>query len=173
MTSAPSSAAQTVPHHRFRDGDRLALAARKRCDLRPHAADSRDTQRLEHVERLLLHLKLGERLDRERHKPSHGLASEIHVLDDIEVVAEREILVDGFDAEARCIVRRADLHLAAFEKYLSCVGRVRPGDALDERRLAGSVVAAQRDYLAGIDVEVDIGQRLHGTEVLRDPSQFE
>ena len=52
-----------------------------------------------------------------------------------------------------------------------CDIRSRPLETLP--MTSAPFVAAQRDYLAGIDVEVDIGQRLHGTEVLRDPSQFE
>jgi hypothetical protein len=40
------------------------------------------------------------------------------------------------------------------------------GDGLDQRRLAGAVVAGQRQYLAGMEVERDIAQRLHATEVL-------
>ena len=49
---------------------------------------------------------------------------------------------------------------------LAPVGLVDPGDALDEHGLAGAVVAAQCGDLSGGHVEVDVGQRLDGTEAL-------
>ena len=47
------------------------------------------------------------------------------------------------------------------------------GDALDERRLAGAVVADEGDDLTGVDVEVDVGQHLHGAEALVIALQLE
>ena len=45
---------------------------------------------------------------------------------------------------------------------------MRAGDALDERRLAGAVVADERHHLAGLDLEVDVGQRLDRAERLAE-----
>ena len=92
--------------------------------------------------------------------------------DDVEVVAEREILVDGLDPEPRRVARRVDLYLLSFEEDLALVGHVRPGDALDQRGLAGTVVAHERDHLARVDVEVDERQRLHRSEALGDAAQL-
>ena len=47
------------------------------------------------------------------------------------------------------------------------------GEDLDQRRLAGAVVADQRDDLAGMDVEIDVGQRRDGAEILGDAAQAE
>ena len=109
--------------------------------------------------------------------PSMGgvrrLAAEEHVRDDVEVVAEREILVDGLDAEPRRVARRVDLRLVALDEDRPGVGQVRPRDALDQRRLAGAVVADERHDLAGVHLEVDVRQRLHGAEALRDAAQLE
>ena len=55
--------------------------------------DRRDGERLERLRGVLLHLRLVEDLE-----PVH-LTAEVHVLDDVEVVAEREILVHDLDAE--------------------------------------------------------------------------
>ena len=41
-----------------------------------------------------------------------------------------------------------------------------PGEALDQRGLAGAVVADQRGDLSGIDVEVDVVEDVHGAEAL-------
>ena len=76
------------------------------------------------------------------------LAAEVHVLDDVEVVAEREILVDDLDPEAGRVLRAVDVHLAALEEDLPAVVGMRAGDALDQRRLAGAVVADERHHLA-------------------------
>jgi hypothetical protein len=48
-----------------------------------------------------------------------------------------------------------------------------PGDAFGEDRFAGPVVSSQRGYLPGVEVQVDLRERLHGTKVLVDPSSFE
>src|SRR5262245_44505059 len=48
------------------------------------------------------------------------------------------------------------------------VGSKDPCDGLDRYRLAGAVVADQRRHLAGRKLEVDVLERLHRTEVLRD-----
>ena len=98
----------------------------------------------------------------------HRLAAEEHVLDDVEVVAEREVLVDGLDPERGRVPRRADVHRVALAADLAGVGVWMPGDALDQHRLAGAVVAGQRGDLAGGDVEVDVDERVHGAEVLPD-----
>ena len=73
---------------------------------------------------------------------------EEHVLHDVEVVAEREVLVDGLDPERCGLARGADPHRAPLPEDLPRVGRMDPGDALDRHRLAGAVVADQRGHLA-------------------------
>ena len=47
------------------------------------------------------------------------------------------------------------------------------GQYLDERRFAGAVVADERDHLAGMDIEIDPGQRGNRSEMLRDAAQAE
>src|SRR5581483_6952859 len=93
--------------------------------------------------------------------------------DDVEVVAEREILVDDLDTEARRVLRAVHVHLPALEQHRAGIPRVDAGDALDERGLAGAVVADERHHLAGLDLEVDRVQRLHGAERLGDVAELE
>ena len=52
-----------------------------------------------------------------------GLAAEVHVLDDVEVVAEREILVDDLDPELRRVLRPVDVDHVAVEDDLAAVRR--------------------------------------------------
>ena len=53
------------------------------------------------------------------------------------------------------------------------VGWMHAGENLDQRRFAGAVVADQRDDFAGVDVEVDVGQRRDRAKVLGDAAQAE
>ncbi len=43
------------------------------------------------------------------------------------------------------------------------------GDRLDQRGLSGSVVAHQGDHFTGVDLKLDVGERLDGTEPLETP----
>jgi hypothetical protein len=100
-------------------------------------------------------------------------APEKHVLDDVEVVGEREVLVDDLDSELGGILRPVDRDRLAVEEDLTVVDRVDPGDAFDQRGLAGAVVADERHHLAFANLEVDRLQCLHGSEALGDPTEFE
>jgi hypothetical protein len=82
----------SFPHDGAGDGDRLALAAGELGNRLADGADRRHRQRLQRLGRSLLHLRFPQPVD--------GvviLAAEEHVLDDVEVVAEGEILVDDLD----------------------------------------------------------------------------
>ena len=163
-----------VPERRARDRDGLSLAAGQRAHAAAQAVDRRDLEVAHAVARVFLHLMLGEDPHRVRQRPRLGeLAAEIEVRDDVEVVAQRQVLVDGLDPEPVGVARVADRHLAALEAVAPAVGRLRAGDGLDQRGLAGAVVAHQRDDLARVDLEVDVDERLDGAEALRDPDALE
>ena len=51
--------------------------------------------------------------------------------------------------------------------------RLDAGDDLDQRRLAGAVLADQAMHLAGLDVQVDLAQRMHAAEDLGDVLELE
>ena len=157
-----------VPHHRARDCDRLALSAREGRDRLTDGLDRGDAKALERLRRTLLHRRL---LEPEEEVPD--LAAQVHVLDDVEVVAEREILVHDLDPELRRVLRPVDRDGLAVEEDLAGVVAVDAGDALDERRLAGAVVTDERHDLAGAHLEVDVGQRLHRPERLRKVADLE
>src|SRR5205823_15001933 len=84
-----------------------------------------------------------------------------------------EILVDHLDAELGCVLRAVDVLLLALEHDLSAIWCVRARDAFDEGRLHRTVVADEGHDLAAPHLEVDVGQRLHGAERLRDASKLE
>ena len=88
-------------------------------------------------------------------KPSGvtSLAAEEEVLRGVQVVGERQRLVDRLDVVAPGVAGRADLGLLAVDQDLAGVGMVGAGEHLDQRRLAGAVVAEQADDLAGEEVD--------------------
>ena len=157
-----------VPHHRAGDRDGLPLAAGERRHRLPDRADRRHREALHRLGRLRLHHRLLQAVE-----PVPCLAAEIHVLDDVEVVAEGEILVDDLDPQLRGVLGAVDLYLLAVEDDLAAVRHVDPGDALDQRRLAGAVITDERHHLAGANLEVDLRERLDRAEALRDPPQLE
>ncbi len=101
------------------------------------------------------------------------LLAEEEVGHDVEVVAQGEVLEDGGDAEGLGLGRAAGPDGLAVEGDVAVVGRVDPRDHLDERGLAGAVVADQGDDLARPDVHVDVREGLDGTEALGDAGQGE
>ena len=151
-----------VPHDRLGDGDRLALAAREARHGLTDRAERRDREAVQGLPRRLLHPGL---IEDDAVDP---LAPEKHVRHDVEVVCEREVLVDDLDSERRGIPGPGDRHSLAFEVDLALVERVDPGDALDQRGLAGAVVPDEGHDLSGRDLEVDLVERLHRAELLRD-----
>ena len=96
--------------------------------------------------------------------------AEEEVGDHVEVVAEREVLVDGRDPEAVASLGLAIVTVLAVELDRALVGAVDAGDHLDQRRLAGAVVADEGDHLAFADVEVDLGQACTAPNRLLTPS---
>ncbi len=98
-------------------------------------------------------------------------APEEHVLDDVEVVAERQVLIHGLDPERGGFAGRPDVNGLPLPRDLTALRGVDPGDALDQHRLPGAVVAGERGDLPGRNVEVDADERLHRPEVLVDPAE--
>jgi hypothetical protein len=157
-----------VPHDGARHGDRLPLTAGERGDRLSDGADRGHGERRERLGGALLH---GRFLESEEQVAL--LPPEVHVLDDVEVVAESEILVHNLDPELGRIFRAVDRHRRALEEDLAVVDRVDPGDALDQRRLPGAVVTDERHDLPVANLEVDAVQRLNRPEVLGDTPELE
>jgi hypothetical protein len=154
---------------RARDRHGLALPA-------GHLADQ--------IARPGLRLELGEELGRarvhravveepERPEGPLRLAPEEDVRGCCQVVAERQILVDDLDPLGASIHRLVEMARAAIEADLALGRREVAGDDLDERRLAGAVVAHEAQHLAGLEVDVHALQRLDRPEMLGDAAQLE
>jgi len=121
----------------------------------------------------VLHVDLVELPHDRSHAAGDLLLTEEQVGHRVEVVAQGEVLVDGCDPERNGRLRAVDVHGLPVEVELAFVGRVDARDGLDERGLPGAVVAHEPDDLAGLHLEVDVVQRLHGPEPLAHPLQLQ
>ena len=151
-----------VTEHRLGNGHGLSLSTGQRRHRLTNALDRPDRQRRQRLACRHLHRVFVE------HTSADDLTPEEHVLHDVEVVAERKILVHDLDAEIECIPGIPDRDVFAIETKRSRVDPVDAGDALDECGLARAVVADQCRDGARVDLEVDIVQHVHGPEALVD-----
>ena len=158
-----------VGEHGARDRHRLPLAA-------GHLPDQIARPRLglqvpEELAGAPVHAAIVE--DRHRPELAPHLAAEKHVGRRGQVVAERQILVDDLDAVPPRLDRPVQHDLATVHPHRAVAREEVAGDHLDQRRLAGAVVAHQPDDLAGLDRQRDVVHRLDGAEMLRDVDELE
>jgi hypothetical protein len=148
-----------------RDRHLLPLAAGKRGDLGAKVDDGY-REVAQQLVRALLHVDLVKRAQHLARAGDHLLTAEEQVLDDVEVVAQGEVLVDRRDSELDRVVRTRDGHRAALEQDPTRVSLLDPRNHLDEGRLARSVVTNESDDLPGPHAEVHAIERPHGAEAL-------
>ena len=79
---------------------------------------------------------------------------------------ERHPVLDG-------LARRGRRERFPAAEHLAGRRMVEPGEDAHQRRLAGPVLAEDRQHLAGADVEVDVTQRLHLTEAAGDTDHLQ
>src|SRR5579859_2357796 len=156
-----------VPHHRLGDRHRLTLTSRERGHGLPDRAYGGHPQGAQGLGRLLLHRVLVEQAVAQR------LPAEEHVLDDVQVVGQRQILVDGLDPQCGGVPGGPDVYQPPLEEDLTVVRLVHAGDGAGEHRLPGTVVPAQAGHQARGQVQVHPVERLHRPEVLVDAPQLQ
>ena len=153
-------------HGCARDGDRLPLAAGHEGDRRIEFRQL-DLESFENRGGLALHGAGVEEPQTLRQPGGDGnLTAAIEVLGRRQIVEKREVLVDGLDAGAARSGRRRDRYSLAVEEDLAFVEGVDAADALDQRRLASTIVAEQGQHFAAICLEVYILQRMHRAKAL-------
>ena len=101
--------------------------------------------------------------------PLAELAAEEDVRRRRQVVAEREVLVDDLDAMLARLDRPVEDDFLSVDPDGAVRGAEISGDDLDQRRLAGAVVAHKADNLRLVEAERNIVEGLDGAEVLRNP----
>ena len=109
-----------------------------------------------------------------RNGPGPGrLGAEEEVPPDRHQRDHRQVLVDGGDAAVQRLARAAEAHRAPSTSNSPRVVLVHPGEDLDQRRLAGAVVAEHAGDLArphGVDTS---RSAMHRAEVLADVADLE
>src|SRR4029079_5794016 len=139
--------------------------AREAGDVLAQGAQRAHAQRLQRLPGTLLHLGLVER------EPGLHLAPEEHVVHDIEVVAQREVLIDDLDPERVGVFRAVDRGRRALEDHLAGVERLYACDALDQGALSCAVVADEGGDLSRTNVKIHIPEDVDGAETLIDPPE--
>src|SRR5207245_4755058 len=104
---------------------------------------------------------------------SQLFAAKEHVLHDVEVVRERQILVDRLDPKPRRIPWGPDMNRGPLPEELPVVDLVDACDAFGQDRLTGAVISAEGGDLSGIEVQVHLGQSLNRAEMLVDAPGLE
>ena len=141
------------PVDRPSDGDRLPLAAGETPDL---LADRRDhhVQLVEDADRFLLHAAFVE--EPHRAAPAGHLAPDEEVLHDVAMVGQGQVLVDRLDADRPRRGRGGEADRPAVHLEVPLVRLDDAREDLDERRLAGPVVAHDAGDRAGRELEGDV-----------------
>ena len=98
--------------------------------------------------------------------------ADIDVLRHAQLGEQQQFLIDRGDALGRRLAGRGKSDRLAFDPHLAGIGRLHPGDDLDQRGFPGAVLAQQRMDLARPDIEADVVQHPHRAEGFRDPRQF-
>ena len=129
----------------LRDLDELALRERERAD-QAVGPDAADADALERFERRAPHRLL---VDDE---PAGRLRAEREVVGDREVGQEAQLLVDDADAQLVRMGRAADLDRLASELDRAGGRRLVAREDLQERRLAGAVLAEEPVDRAALDL---------------------
>src|SRR6266536_4611056 len=161
-----------APRDRARDRDRLPLAAREVGDRLVDRLDA-DLEPAHLLLRAPAHRSLVEEAEPSERRLQILLAAPEKVLRGVEVRGKGEILVDRLDAEPPCLARVRDGERLALEPELAAVCVVDPRDDLDQRRLAGAVVADDRVHLVVGEREVPVAKRDEAAEVLLDSLRLE
>src|SRR4051794_24358428 len=152
----------------------LALAAGERLDLLVDVLNGHDPELGHLLLGLGAHLgavELAE--DAAEHAGGARLAAEEQVVGDVEGRADGEGLVDGLDPVATGVDRRLHLDGLTVHEDLALVGDDGAREALDQRRLAGAVVADDREDLARHQLEVGAAERGHVAVALDQTARFE
>ena len=122
---------------------------------------------------------LGDGLRLLRHAPPAdeqlrtGFAANEHVLGDRHVRSEGELLVDRDDAGALGVVGRRKSDRLAEQLDFARIGALRAGENLEQRRLAGAVLAQERMDLRRSHFEMDVLKRKHAGKALADAGHLE
>ena len=102
-----------------------------------------------------------------------GFAANEHVLGDRHVGSEGELLVDRDDAGALGVVGRRKSDRLPEQLDFAGIGALRAGQNLQQRRLAGAILAEKRVDLRRSHFEMNVFERKHAGKALADACHLE
>ena len=105
-------------------------------------------------------------------KSVDGLTPQKDILSDAEIGFQRQFLMHGANAQLARHNRTANAHRRTVDQYLAAVGGLGPAEDLDQCRLAGAVFAHQRVNFTGLQVKLNIAQRLNARKTLGNCDQL-
>ncbi len=149
-----------------RDGHQML--ARNRQIAEPRVGIEIDLQLVENLARTPAH-----RFPVEEAETVDDRMAEEDVFGDGQIVEQHRLLVGAGDAEMERGLGIGDCDRLAIKADLALVGRIDTGENLDQRGLAGAVLADQRRDGARIELEIDLLQRLHAGKGFRDADRLE
>ena len=100
------------------------------------------------------------------------LPAEKDVGRDVDIVAKRQVLINGLNAEFLGACRRGDMRWLPLDPHLAFVGDHRAGENLDEGRLPGTIVAEQCHRFAGTYTKINVLQCGDAAVELRNATHF-
>ncbi len=148
-----------VRRQRLRDLDELLVGDREPA--REPVGVEPDAELLEHRGRLAAHPPAVDAAE-----PLERLHADEDVLGDGQVGEERRLLEDDRDPGRLRLLGVVEDRLLAVEQQPAGVGPVDAGEDLDERRLAGAVLADEAVHLTGEELDVAVLERVNGAEAL-------
>ena len=158
-----------VPHHRARDGDRLPLAAGERRDRLADRADRRHGEALHRLGRLRLHHRLLEPLEASRAPRGRGTCSGRRR-------GCRRARDPGRRPRSRASRRPSARGCGPARRRRATSplsGEWMPATHLISVDLPAPLSPTSAITSPGADLEVDVRERLHRAEALRDPVELE
>ena len=149
------------------NGDGLALAARERAHRFLELGEVRIEAR-HHNAGLGFHGDIVERAP-----GGAQLAPEEQVGRGVEVLGQRQGLIDRLDTVAPGVARAVDRHRSALDADLSRIRSIGSRQHLDQGRFAGAVVAEQADDLTALQVERHVVYCLYTAEADAHAAQLD
>src|SRR5260370_4296741 len=128
--------------------------------------ETADAQIVEHRARAFAHRIVIEDLEETGDDRLRDLPSEEDVRRNVEIVAQRKVLIDRLNTEPLGILGRFDADRVSVYQDVALVNRVDTGQNLDESGLARPIVADDGKDLPAIEVELDAFQGGDGSEGL-------
>src|SRR6516225_2939349 len=157
--------------HGAGDRNRLALAAGKRADLLLGRANPRQAKVPDRRFRLPAHcptVKYPKRTER-----PHNFLTKEEVPPQAQLIDHGEVLINRLDPYCPCVGGGSEVDIVASEAEGTRGWPLVPGEDLEQRRLAGAIVADETDNLTGPNRKIDAEDNFVSAVTVGDRAELE